>query len=482
MFEIMLTLIIKPMVISLAGLALYRNCQRQSAAYRYFILSWLFVLLALSLLLAIIFPSWQLDLQFDPNSIWLNTGSELFEQWPLLVYFYICIALWLSFYNLLGWYALRQRPSKKSTAALQHQLQTLAQRMSIARPIRLILGDANSTPCTWGIWRPVLQLPATVLTWPKPMLTMVLLHELAHIRNHDFGRKLIARQITAVFWFIPWLWYLLRASENMAEQAADNYVLSFGNSDTDYAQILLDAQQGSFTAEAIAMGINGQSHYYHRIFGVLDRYADKSTTHSAERRTIVLFLLLVSLLMAAINLRPQPYTKYQFLWPINIEQKIPSKALVEDNINPGRVIATPPHRQSPSTLIDPPKLKRPIEELRVLAYTQINATAEPIIVEPAEIQSTVRMTGYLPIKITSPIYPRKAIQQQLESQLRVMFSIDSQGKTKNIKIINGQHLQLFSKPVMDAVKTFEFHAPTINGEKVQLDGVTERFTFKIEPK
>lgn len=76
MFEIMLTLIIKPMVISLAGLALYRNCQRQSAAYRYFILSWLFVLLALSLLLAIIFPSWQLDLQFDPNSIWLNTAAN----------------------------------------------------------------------------------------------------------------------------------------------------------------------------------------------------------------------------------------------------------------------------------------------------------------------------------------------------------------------------------------------------------------------
>lgn len=480
----MLSLIIKPMIISLAGLALYRNCRLESAAYRYYILSLLFVLLGLSLALTILFPLWQLDIQFDPSSVWLSSSSELIERWPLIFCFYICIVLWLSLYNLLGWYALAQRRTlrKENTPALQQQLHTLAQKMSITRPIQLVLGDTDSIPCTWGVLRPVLQLPATALTWSKPMLTMVLLHELAHIRNHDFSRKLFSHQITALFWFIPWLWYLLRASEEMAEQTADNYVLSFGNSDTDYAQVLLEAQQGKFTNETLAMGISGHGHYYHRIFGVLDRYSDKSTPPTKEQRTIVLFLLLASLLIAAINFRSSPYSKYQFQWPIHIEQKTPIETPPKSKMRTKYEAPYSPKNQSPSLLIDPPKLKHPTEELRVLAYPQMNVTAEPVILQGTDIQSTVKMTGYLPIKITSPIYPRRAIQLQLGSQLTAMFSIDSRGKTKNIKIIHGQYQHLFSKSVIDAVKTFEFHAPTINGEKVELDGVTERFTFKIEPK
>jgi len=55
--------------------------------------------------------------------------------------------------------------------------------LSIRRPVRLLQSDRAVMPMTWGWRRPVILLPAGASSWPSERRSVVLRHELAHIKT-----------------------------------------------------------------------------------------------------------------------------------------------------------------------------------------------------------------------------------------------------------------------------------------------------------
>lgn len=483
MMGLLTAFVLKPMLLSVAVIAVVKNSRLQSANYRYFILSLGFVLLICSLLLSVFWPSWVMTLS-QPSGSWLLLSAQELLQSKLILlalFIYAFVVLWLSAYSFLGWLYLNHQAASTSGSepGLQKMISGLAQQMGITREVRLVLGDSNAMPCTWGVYKPIIQLPQTALTWSRPALTMIVLHELAHVRNHDFGRKMFARQVAALFWFIPWLWWMLRRSEEMAEQAADNRVLNFGQTDSDYAEVLVNASRGKLTAEFDVMAVAGHGDYYQRVLGIMDRYADRSFASTLEYPKLALFGLAVTTLLACLSFTVQPYAQYQFQWP-QAEVQYPDA----DVKKPSTIINTAPGIPEDNIVrvstIDSPIRTKAVEELKVIARPKVQLNPMAVKLERPAIQPIVTMSGYLPVNIVSPNYPRRALRLNLETEIVASFSIDINGQTRDVKIIAGQHQKYFSQSVKTAIAEFKFVPPRINGEKVQLDGVTETFTFKIE--
>ena len=108
------------------------------------------------------------------------------------------------------------------------------------RPVSIRQSDAVTVPMVWGLFRPVILLPADADEWEPEQQRAVLLHELAHIQRQDWLMQTMAQITCAVYWFNPLVWFAVRRMRTEVERACDDHVLNAGYQSTDYAQHLLD--------------------------------------------------------------------------------------------------------------------------------------------------------------------------------------------------------------------------------------------------
>ena len=108
------------------------------------------------------------------------------------------------------------------------------------RPVNVRQSDAVTVPMVWGLFRPVILLPADVSNWSAERQRAVLLHELAHIQRQDWLMQTMAQITCAVYWFNPLVWFATRRLRTEVEDACDDHVLNAGYQSADYAQHLLN--------------------------------------------------------------------------------------------------------------------------------------------------------------------------------------------------------------------------------------------------
>ena len=108
------------------------------------------------------------------------------------------------------------------------------------RTVSVRRSDAVTVPMVWGLFCPVILLPADADEWEPERRRAVLLHELAHIQRQDWLMQMMAQITCAVYWFNPLVWFAARRMRTEVERACDDHVLNAGYQSTDYAQHLLD--------------------------------------------------------------------------------------------------------------------------------------------------------------------------------------------------------------------------------------------------
>lgn len=110
----------------------------------------------------------------------------------------------------------------------------------IGREVILVQTDAPDLLATWGMLRPRVLLPAHARDWSEDRLHVVLCHELAHVRRHDWCVQIAAEGVRALLWFNPLAWIACRRLRRESEQACDDAVLGNGVPARAYASHLLE--------------------------------------------------------------------------------------------------------------------------------------------------------------------------------------------------------------------------------------------------
>ena len=184
----------------------------------------------------------------------------------------IILALWSIAAGVLGAWALAgvwstRRLAREATPVTSREwLETLRgtlESLSIRRPVRLLQSDRAAMPMTWGWRRPVILLPAGASSWPSERRSVVLRHELAHVKRADVLTQLLARLACAVYWFNPLVWFAAYRLRVERERACDDAVLQLGTRASDYANHLLDIARehrapGLCASAAVAMARRSQ--------------------------------------------------------------------------------------------------------------------------------------------------------------------------------------------------------------------------------
>jgi hypothetical protein len=159
------------------------------------------------------------------------------------------------------------------------QARALAASIGLARRVKLLRSPGPAMPMTWGFVRPVVLLPQEADSWSAERRRAVLLHELAHVKRHDYLTQLMARAACAIYWFNPLVWWAAAQLRNEREQACDDHVLSTGSRPSEYAGHLLEMARSlrALTSPAGATVAMAQpSQLRQRLLSILDAERDRA--------------------------------------------------------------------------------------------------------------------------------------------------------------------------------------------------------------
>lgn len=111
--------------------------------------------------------------------------------------------------------------------------------LGLRRVVRVVVSDEVSVPFSWGIWSPVVVLPAGAKSWPTEQKRSVLLHEVGHVARWDYPVHLVIEVVRALYWPNPLVWLAAGRAAMERERACDDYALCHGTPSAVYASHLL---------------------------------------------------------------------------------------------------------------------------------------------------------------------------------------------------------------------------------------------------
>lgn len=140
-----------------------------------------------------------------------------------------------------GWLLVRRIITRATPAGrpLVERVRALATRIGLTRCVRVVVSEDVGGPFTTSVWRPVIVLPAAMLTGMDPAaVDAILLHELAHVRRWDYGMALVQSVATTLLFHHPVTWWLDRRLRIEREYCCDDVAASTAASRLRYARAL----------------------------------------------------------------------------------------------------------------------------------------------------------------------------------------------------------------------------------------------------
>jgi beta-lactamase regulating signal transducer with metallopeptidase domain len=141
-----------------------------------------------------------------------------------------------------GWQDIRRlRRTARQTVGhpWPERLAELAQRLGIRQTIALVESSLVEVPAVLGWVRPVILLPASALTGLTPaQLEAILVHELAHIRRHDYLVNFVQVIIETLFFYHPAAWWISARMRQEREHCCDDRAVSVCGDRIGYARAL----------------------------------------------------------------------------------------------------------------------------------------------------------------------------------------------------------------------------------------------------
>jgi len=146
-----------------------------------------------------------------------------------------------------------------------------------------------------------------------------------------------------------------------------------------------------------------------------------------------------------------------------------------------------------------PKPKKPPAPKVAPAEPPIPMLAAPepsihkITLTPAPVRTDITLSAggfaldigeqseYLPVAKVAPVYPRRAAQRGIEGHCMVEYTVRADGSVSGVQVVEGECTHSsFKKPSIEAAGKFKYKPRVIDGVRVEVPGVRNRFIYRLE--
>ena len=170
----------------------------------------------------------------------------------------ICIAGWISISGIVlcffGW----------SNMSLLRRLKADRRYLGHRGNVAVYATKVLQTPCLYGVFRPVIYLPESLLDRQQEEIEQMVLHEYVHYLHRDYFWAMLRILLLSVYWFDPFVWIAVSYSKKDAELFCDETVIRLLGEDKRLAygslliQIAGEQHWGDFRYSMMPMSRKGR--------------------------------------------------------------------------------------------------------------------------------------------------------------------------------------------------------------------------------
>ncbi len=162
---------------------------------------------------------------------------------------------------LAGWIAARclgTRGVCRAPELWQERLIELRARIRLSKPVALLESSLADVPVVVSYLRPTILLPVGMLAnMPASQVEAILLHELAHIRRHDYLVNLFQTVVEGFLFYHPAVWWISGVIRAERENCCDDLVVAANGNAPEYAAALTALEQSRWTVHDAALAATG---------------------------------------------------------------------------------------------------------------------------------------------------------------------------------------------------------------------------------
>jgi TonB family protein len=397
----------------------------------------------------------------------------------------------------------------------------LSRSHKLARSVRLLQCETTvAMPLTWGVFRPVILLPAGAEQWSEERRLIVLSHELAHIARHDWLLQICAELARAFYWFHPLVWLAVTRVRQESELACDDAVLHSGVAPSDYASQLLDLArtfENSGRAWSTALAIARPSNLERRFAAMLSPSINRHALSGRSKFLVPILALAFVLPLATLRLPAQGRAgKTSGTIHDPSGARVANATIVMSNHDANTIDMTTTDRDGNFSFNSLPAGKYELQVYKpgFEVYTQQNVSLDPgrdfsevftlfvgadhetvkVVPEGSEKPVMTEETNGKPLRLAiggtieaaklikrvQPTYPRSAKSAGISGTVVLHAVIGMDGKPLSLRVMNSQIDPDLARSAVEAVSQWRYTPTLLNGEPIEVD-TTIMVNFTLAP-
>ena len=194
-----------------------------------------------------------------------------FLLWVVTAWLAGAVVFWVRLAG--GWLVaarMRSMLVRRPPPEWQEILGKLGARIGISRPVRLLVSALVQVPTVIGWLRPVVLVPVGAFSGlPAEHLEALLLHELAHIRRHDYLVNILQSVAEAMLFYHPAVWWVSGHIRAERELCCDDIAVSVSGDALTYARALaqLESYRPAHLSAAVAANSGSLADRIARLLG-----------------------------------------------------------------------------------------------------------------------------------------------------------------------------------------------------------------------
>jgi bla regulator protein BlaR1 len=209
------------------------------------------------------------------------------------------IGLMLHAFKLMGGFVhihhIRKQKNLSADGTWTAKAAELCKQLKIVKTVALYFSAQVDIPLTIGYFKPIIIFPiALINNLDTEQVEAILLHELAHIKRHDYLLNILQCVMETLLCFNPFVWLISKTIRQEREYCCDDIVMDEEYNNFTYSKALYIIAQQNSQDYALAMASAGKNKY--PLLNRIKRLNTMKTNDSLPK-----FHLLVIVTIAAIG-------------------------------------------------------------------------------------------------------------------------------------------------------------------------------------
>ncbi len=183
-------------------------------------------------------------------------------------------------------------------------MQRWIEKLQIAAKVKVYLSEQINVPIMMGAVKPIILLPvAAINNLTTEEVETIILHELAHIKRHDYLLNMIQTLIETILFFNPFVWLLSAIVRREREHCCDDIVVASSASPLPYAKALALLEQTRVNNSALTMAATGnKKQLLTRIKRIMEM--KKNNVNYSQLALLTAGISLIVVLLSMISFTP----------------------------------------------------------------------------------------------------------------------------------------------------------------------------------